>query len=205
MKAMRSVAAAAVLALVTACATTQTQTPTQTQMRPAPSPPMHTVYTSHEKVAMSLCMSMSINAHSIAVRKLGGTPAATLKAHYLSQLDPAKARLMVSEVDTIYAATFTDPIVYTTSFFRECALHVAAVPEERSKPAAYCMLNALIGDLAAEDKRAGQPKSVPYAYFAPIHSKGPDEIIDRVYAQSLPTAEVPISVWNSCMGPITGR
>lgn len=174
-------------------------------MQPVTSPTPRAVYTSHEKVEMSLCMSMSVNAHSIAVHKLAGIPAATLKAHYLSQLDPAKGRLMAGEVDTIYAATFTDPFAYTASFFRECALHVVAIPEDRSKPAAFCALNAVIGDIAAEDKQAGQPRSVPYAYFAPLHSKTPDEIIDRVYAESMRTAAVPLSVWNSCMAPITGR
>lgn len=194
MKEIRASASAAVVILLTACATTQPVTP----------PPSRPVYTSHEKVAMSLCMSMSVNAHSIAVRKLAGTPAETLKAHYLSRLDPAKGRLMASEVDTIYAADFTDPFAYTATFFRECALNVVGVPEERSKSAAFCTLNAVIGDIAAQDKQAGQPKSVPYAYFAPLHSKTPDEIIDRVYAQSMRTAEVPLSVWNSCMAPITG-
>lgn len=194
MRAMRSAAATAVSVLLTACAATQPVTS-----------PLNPTYTSREKVAMSLCLSMSINAHSIAVRKLAGTPAADLKAHYLSRLDPTKARLMVDEVDTIYAASFTDPFVYTATFFRRCALHVAGVPEERSKPAAFCTLNALIGDLAAEDKRAGLPKSVAYKYFAPIHSKAPDEIIDQVYAESKPTAEVPISVWSSCMAPLTGN
>lgn len=194
MNEMGSAAAAVTLTLLTACATPQ----------PVAAPQPSATYTSHEKVAMSLCMSLSINAHSIAVRKLAGTPAAELKAHYQSQLDPAKGRLMATEVDTIYAASFTDPIVYTTSFFRQCALHVAGIPEDRSKAAAYCMLNALIGDMAAEDKQAGLPKSAAYAYFAPFHAKAPDEIIDRVYAQSMQKSEVSLSVWNSCMAPITG-
>jgi hypothetical protein len=199
MKTAPPAVAAALLILLAGCATTQPVT------APPPQTQTHTLYTSHEKAAMSLCMSMSVNAYSIAVRKLAGTPAATLKAHYLSQLDPAKGRLMVSEVETIYAANFRDPFSYTASFFRECALHVAAVPEDRSKPAAFCTLNAVIGDIAARDKRAGKPKSVPYEYFAPLHSKTPDQIIDHVYAESMRTAEVPLSVWNSCMAPLTGR
>lgn len=91
------------------------------------------------------------------------------------------------------------------SSFRQCALHKAQVPEARSALAAYCMQNALIGEVAAQDKEAGDGESVPYAFFSGFHAKAPDRIIDRVYAGSTPRRDVPVEIWDSCMAPITGN
>jgi hypothetical protein len=170
--------------------------------RPGPSTGVNRpVYSKDEAGSLSLCQSMSDNAWTIASRKLAGRSAEDVKIEYRGR--PA-SELTIPMIDKVYEDQFSNSWDYVVSFYRECALNMADLPEKRSDMAAYCMQNSMIASIAKEFKSGNAPREKAYQYFEKMPNSA-KMIVDEVYAQSQTRNEIVRSVWQSCMDPISEK
>ena len=131
---------------------------------------------------------------------------ARVKAYYAAQ---PNAALIVPLVDKVYA----DPVKvaedsgrasleYAVTFFQECASNLAAVPVERSRPAAHCLRNSMVAGMAQESRARGVTRDKLDAQLSGLDPTV-REIAYRVYAQTGSRAEEQLAEWNTCMQPLT--
>jgi hypothetical protein len=158
-------------------------------------------YTQAETNLLTYCTGLTDTAWSIAVRKLAGVKQEEVKAYYAKH---PNTELTFAAVDKVYGDTFTHSWDYSVSFFQECALNIAHIPNESSKLGAYCMQNSMLASLAQEYKAAGKTKAQAYELL-PVKGNMPKTVVDAVYAKSKTRAVAGMDAWNDCIGPITGK
>lgn len=155
-------------------------------------------YTHQEYTAMLFCVGLTDTAWTNAQQKLNGVSLDAAKKRYDGRLDDKSRELVFQIVDKVYTDSFTNAWDYGLSFFGECAQNVANVGKDRSGVAKYCMQSSMTGSIAWEYKNEGKPKDTAYQELAKLGDAG-RSIIDRVYAESEPRAEVGTGEWVSCM------
>lgn len=156
------------------------------------------LYAHQEYTGMLFCVGLTDTAWTNAQQKLNGVSLEDAKKHYDGRLDDKSRELVLQIVDKVYTDSFTNAWDYGLSFFGECAENVAHVGKDRSGVARYCMQSSMTGSIAWEYKNEGKPKDTAYQELAKLGNTG-RSIIDRVYAESKPRAEVGTGEWVSCM------
>ncbi len=159
------------------------------------------LYSAQEKASLFGCSALTDSAMIVAEMKQKGIPRQDAKAFFANR---PNSQLTLATVDKVYDDSVGNVWDYATSFFGDCATHVARVPRERSGPASFCMLNSMIATNAQASKDAGVPIEKVDQYFAGFPGDQPRAIIAGVYAQSQTRAEAHAQVWNACMASISG-
>lgn len=159
-------------------------------------------YSATEVSRMTYCVGLTDNAYTISQKKILGASSAEIKSEYSNT---SQAQVTVPLVDKVFEDKPSNSWDYSISFFKECALNIAAVPEEKMNTASYCMMNAMIASISGFKKEAGIPREEAQSIFSGFNSSTPASIVNDVYNENRSRAEGVLFTWNSCIKPFSGK
>jgi hypothetical protein len=113
---------------------------------------------------------------------------------------------ILSMVETVYAATFTDAWSFSLQDYTQCAANSTHASQNLITSSVFCVQNGMIADSAAEARRLGIAKEQVYARYNRFMAEPLARMaIDSVYAQDRIDGKEAWRNWSWCISQITGR
>lgn len=164
------------------------------------------IYHYDEYVNMTYCVGLADTFFSVAVQKADGVSKEDIKKYYASKKSSDEnLQIQLATIEKVYSNQKQTPWDLASSFFGECAVNLAKIPVVRVQQASFCNQNTFIGDVAFGYKVAGKSQDEAIKELARFDSSAMRSIVDLVYKRDLNRAELKMTLWESCMLPLTDQ